>query len=154
MYRGYGQSAHRRCGKAPQEDNLEDWLASEQRGFLPNRSMLANIVDLEAQATHRSLEEEDPAIVLFDFAAAFPCISQEFIISMLDQLGLPQEAIRLVRSLYHHHEGRVTLEGSGGKTISLSAVPVVTSVVCHGAGRLPQAGCSGVWRQLRAHVCR
>ncbi len=74
--------------------------------------MLANVMDLETNATHSTLEEADPAIMLFDFAAASPSISQEFILSMLEQLRLPAPAVHLVRSLYQQHKGRMHVVGS------------------------------------------
>ena len=41
------------------------------------------------------------ALILFDFEAAFPSISQEFLISMLIRLHLPSEVTNVVKALYH-----------------------------------------------------
>ncbi len=54
------------------EQNLGDWLAKERLGFLPRRSMLSNVVDLELTAMRYALAHSAPAIMIFEFAAAFP----------------------------------------------------------------------------------
>ncbi len=43
---------------------LTPWLAKQQRGFLPRRSMLANVVDLETEAMHYSRTFVSPVVVL------------------------------------------------------------------------------------------
>jgi hypothetical protein len=103
------------------EQHLEGWLAKEQHGFLPCRSMLSNVVDLELAAMHATLEHEDPAIMLFDFSAAFPSISQEFLFRTLENLGLPRAAVQLVKSLYFNHKGFPVLEGARGTGFCMSA---------------------------------
>ena len=47
-----------------------------------------------------ALSEENGATVLLDFAAAFPSISQEFMMRTLESIGLPQTAMNLLRQLY------------------------------------------------------
>lgn len=103
------------------EQHLEGWLAKEQHGFLPCRSMLSNVVDLELAAMHATLEHENPAIMLFDFSAAFPSISQEFLFRTLENLGLPRAAVQLVKSLYFNHKGFPVLEGARGTGFCMSA---------------------------------
>ena len=103
------------------ESLLAPWLAKEQRGFLPGRSMLANVVDIETEAMRYALHFDSPALILFDFAASFPSISQEYIFEVLEHLGVPAPARRLVRSLYFEHYGTPTLEGHVCQPISLTA---------------------------------
>ena len=59
-----------------------------------------------------SLRHSSGAIVLFDFAAAFPSLSTDFVLSALEHMGVPTEARRLVRSLYHDQTCRISLAGS------------------------------------------
>ncbi len=53
------------------------WLAKEQRGFLPHKSTLANVVDLEHKSMLHSLRHPRSSTVLLDFVAAFTSVSQE-----------------------------------------------------------------------------
>ena len=82
------------------EPPLAAWVSPEQRGFLPGRSILANVVDVGETAAEFSLTEDDPVIFLFDFAAAFPSVHQTFLVAALQRVGLPMAAITVVRSLY------------------------------------------------------
>ena len=59
--------------------------------FLP---LLAPFIDLESMRI--SLAGTGGALILFDFEAAFPSISQEFLISMLTRLHLPSEVTNVV----------------------------------------------------------
>jgi exonuclease III len=122
------------------EQNLGTWLAKEQHGFLPRRSMLANVVDLELSSMHYALKHQAPATVLYDFSAAFPSLSQGFLIRTLENLGLPQPAVQLVKALYYEHKGVPSLAGSRGDSFHLSAgirqrLPALSALVRDGGGR-------------------
>ena len=91
---------------------LEAWLSPEQRGFLPMRSMLANIIDVEEAAMRTSLTQNEGAIILFDFSAAFPSLSQEFLMRTLEFIGVPSAALNLVKALYHCSSCRLQLDGA------------------------------------------
>jgi hypothetical protein len=94
------------------EGHLERWLCPEQRGFLPNRSLLANVVDLEDEAMQTSLRESEGAIFLLDFAAAFPSVSQQFLRAALRHVGFPPAALRFVDALYYKNGCRIQVKGS------------------------------------------
>ena len=66
------------------EAKFAAWLRPEQKGFLPKRSMLSNVTELESTAMHYSLTCDRPAMILLDFAAAFPSLSQEYLTHMLE----------------------------------------------------------------------
>ncbi len=51
--------------------------------------MLSKVVELQDTAMAFSLERDLLGLPLFDFAAAFPSISQEYLLHMLKLLGLP-----------------------------------------------------------------
>ena len=57
------------------EPVFAEWVSECQRGFLPGRSLLSNVVDVDCEAMTVSLKYAGGAIVLFDFKAAFPSIS-------------------------------------------------------------------------------
>ena len=65
------------------------WVSEMQRGFLHGRSMLGNVVDVDIQAMTVSLQEAGGAVVLFDFAAASPSMSHDYLSIVLAHLGPP-----------------------------------------------------------------
>ena len=48
----------------------------------------------------------------FDFKAAFPSISHEFLLQSLDHLGLPEGAINVIRALYDQVKCSLRFKGS------------------------------------------
>ena len=61
---------------------------SFSEGVLRGRSMIANIVDIERTAQLRALSSEDPALLLFDFSAAFPSLSRKYLFATLEAAAL------------------------------------------------------------------
>ena len=57
------------------------------------------------------LEHEDAALLLFDFQAAFPSVSQAFIRLTLRHLGVPDCALAMVDSLYDRTGCWISLRG-------------------------------------------
>ena len=94
------------------EAALAEWIAPEQRGFLPGRSMLANVIDMDEQSMRASLSEQDGALLLFDFAAAFPSVARDFLLGVLRYLRVPQSAVNLCEALYHRNTCYLQLGGS------------------------------------------
>ena len=68
------------------ESILDKWVSDFQRGFLPGRSMLSNIVDIDLHSMLVTLKHEHGALVLFDFSAAFPSVSHDFIFATLKHI--------------------------------------------------------------------
>ena len=95
------------------ESHLEKWISQRQQGFLPRRSIITNLLDLEAASMVTALSEVNGATVLLDFASAFPSISQEFMMITLTGIGLPQAAMNLLRQLYSCSQCSIA---SGGAT--------------------------------------
>ena len=91
-------------------EGIHDGIASDgQRGFLPGRSLLANVIDIEHAMQMGTASDEDPAAIFFDFKAAFPSISHEFITISLKELGLPSFLCNYIDSLYYDNESWVTV---------------------------------------------
>ena len=90
---------------------LGAWVAPSQKGFLPGRSLLSNVVELEHEAMMTSLKESDGAVILLDFAAAFPSISQKFLRKALAHIGMPPSALRLLDALYYKTECVIQVGG-------------------------------------------
>ena len=94
------------------EPALEPWVSHMQRGFLKGRSMIANIVDIDYEAMRVSLKCEEGTIVLFDFQAAFPSISHEYLNTVLRHIGFPPSALSLVAALYDQNRCRISCQGA------------------------------------------
>ena len=63
--------------------------------------MLANVLDIAFESMKVSLAVSNGAVVLFVFEAAFPSVSQSYMIDMLHLLGLPGNIVQVVSALYH-----------------------------------------------------
>ena len=74
--------------------------------------MLENVLDIDFESMRFSLAGSGGALILFDFEAAFPSISQEFLISMLTRLHLPSEVTNVVKALYHDCKCWIKMGGS------------------------------------------
>ena len=94
------------------EPALEPWVSHMQRGFLKGRSMIANIVDIDYEAMRVSLKCEEGTIVLFDFQAAFPSISHEYLNTVLRHIGFPPSALSLVAALYDQNRCKISCQGA------------------------------------------
>jgi hypothetical protein len=70
---------------------LQGWAAPCQRGFIAGRCPDIGILEIDTAARCTAITKGDqPGILaLFDFAAAFPSISREFILMVLHAAGFP-----------------------------------------------------------------
>jgi hypothetical protein len=94
-------------------------VSGMQRGFLPGRSMLQNVVEVDTEMRAASLSEKDPAAIFFDFAAAFPSLAHDFLHDTLEYLGLPPAFRLFVANLYFGNGCRISVGGElhGGFSI-------------------------------------
>ena len=93
------------------EPILARWVSPSQRGFLPHRSMLHNVVDVEHDAMMASLSGPDPALILFDFAAAFPSIAHVLIHATFAHLGVTPAVRSLLVTLYDDSRCEIMFRG-------------------------------------------
>ena len=63
--------------------------------------MIRNVLGVDLHSMKIALKAERGALVLFDSEAAFPSISQEYLLLMLDALGVPSSFTQLVKAFYH-----------------------------------------------------
>jgi hypothetical protein len=96
-------------------------IDASQRGFLPGRSMLQNVVDIEHKAMLTALAEDDGAIILFDFVAAFPSISRHFLHKAADRAGLPPNALQVIESFYYRTTSKILIQGCLYDEINITA---------------------------------
>ena len=85
------------------EPILANFISLEQQGFLKGRQMLGNVIDIDYEAMTVSLKCEKGAVMFFDFKAAFPSVSHDFLKNSLAFLGLPPSALTFIDSLYDHN---------------------------------------------------
>ena len=71
------------------QKHINAWVSKDQRGFLPKRSMLANVIQMEALALSTAAMYKEGAAILIDFKAAFPSISHDYLHSCLQAVGFP-----------------------------------------------------------------
>ena len=96
-------------------------VTAMQTGFIKHRSMLANVLDIEEAMLAASLSGDFPAAVFFDFEAAFPSVSQEFLLHVLSSRGWPSWCIRFVRAIYWNNRCRISVGGSTFDGFELTA---------------------------------
>ena len=58
------------------EPLANEWVSKMQRGSLHGRSLLSNVVDVDCESMQVSLKHKRGMLMLFDFEAAFPSLSQ------------------------------------------------------------------------------
>ena len=89
-----------------------NYISKLQQGFLKGRSMLNNILDIDYHARTVSLKHDKGALLLFDFKAAFPSVSHDFLINSLQSIGLPDHAISFIKALYSHNTCNIAFRGN------------------------------------------
>ena len=87
-------------------------ISPEQRGSVSGISMLANVIDVDESMQKVSLMSEHGIAVFLDFAAAFPSLSHQFIVQVLDELELPAGLRNYIKALYFNN---VCVMKVGGK---------------------------------------
>ena len=93
------------------EEQLAGFIKQRQQGFLQGRSILRNLLEVENAMLMRAAGDEDSAAIFLDFAAAFPSISQEYILRVLKEYGLPEEEINILRALYDGSRCQIAMKG-------------------------------------------
>jgi len=86
------------------EPHASRLVSDMQQGFLKDRSILRNVLEIDWESMRVSLLTDKGAIVLFDFTAAFPSLNQTFLLEALEQLELPPGIMQVIRFLYQHNE--------------------------------------------------
>eukprot|EP00400_MALV-I_sp_L67-5_P000289 gene289-782_t len=82
-------------------DFLEEWISSAQQGFLNGRPMMRNIYEMDYLSKLYTMQEHRPALIFFDFKAAFPSVDHQFMWHILQKIGLGDPWIRMIKLFYH-----------------------------------------------------
>ncbi len=113
------------------EPLLAKAISPAQRGFLPGRSMLHNVLELDGEMRAASLQAERPAAVFFDFAAAFPSLAHDFMFEVLDHLRLPMQFRTFITNLYLGNGCRIAAASDSHEGFS------IRSGICQGCPLSP-----------------
>ena len=97
------------CFRLTLEDCFALAISAIQRGFLRDRSMLANVLDMELHSRLASYRNQRAVMILFDFKAAFPSLRHPYMWKVLHAMGVPDRYIRALRRFYLAHRQRVVL---------------------------------------------
>ena len=90
---------------------LGNQAARLQRGFLPGRSVLANLVDIDARMREEALGAVQAGAVLFDIAAVSPFLEHKHLHKASGHLGLPPWMLRSISVRYSHNHCLLVLGG-------------------------------------------
>jgi len=83
----------------------------EQRGFLSNRFLLENVVDVDFESRRMYLRGGHGGLVLVDLAAAFPSVSHDYLFNVLSRQGVPENIIQSVKMFYQGNQNFLSLDG-------------------------------------------
>lgn len=90
---------------------MEGWISGAQRGFIKGRYLLNNVVEIDWEAMKVSWKSSRGAIILYDFQAAFPSVSQEYIWRTLEVLRVPQPLLQMLQSFYVDNVHTIKVKG-------------------------------------------
>ena len=82
-----------------------------QQGFLPNRQLLANVIDVDFAAQTVSIKHSRGAIVLLDFRAAFPSIAHDYLWDVLKAIGVPPAMVSTLQLFYTNNRHFIRVDG-------------------------------------------
>lgn len=94
------------------EPAMANNISHMQRGFLAGRSMLANIIDIDETMATFAVSYSFVGTIFFDFAAAFPSVSHDFLLDYFSSCGtLPPNLIHFILALYRVNHCSISLGG-------------------------------------------
>ena len=85
----------------------------------------------EKGAPRDRVQHDAGALVMFDFKAAFPSLSQEYLLAMLEHIGLPAGSLNFLNALYDDNKCLISCKGSMFDGFALS------SGICQGCPLSP-----------------
>ena len=132
----------------------EDFVSCMQKALLLGRSMLTNIVDIDFETMRVSLTQQFGALDLFDFYAAFPSLSHEYMWTVLEHIGVPPHILNAFKSFYFKNtlclkmNGRIFWQHScyqwspAGVSIFTSAIRSCSRYSCKALGKVSPTCCN------------
>ncbi len=83
----------------------------EQRGFLLNRFLIENVIDIDYEARKMYVQNSGGALVMVDLAAAFPSLSQDYLFKVLERQGVPSNFINAIHTFYKNNQQFIKVDG-------------------------------------------
>ena len=83
----------------------------EQRGFLKNRFLIENVVDVDFESRKCYLRKGNGGLLLIDLAAAFPSLSHEYLFKVLERQGVPGSFCSALKVFYENNRQFLKLDG-------------------------------------------
>ena len=99
----------------------QELIDQHQRGFLSNRLIAQHIIEVDMEAKHVYVRDLDGAIILFDFQAAFPSLSHDYLWYALEKWGIPPEVVCCYRKLYHGNTHKINIQGVFFESINVES---------------------------------
>jgi hypothetical protein len=90
-----------------------------QRGFLHKRFLLDSVVNVDQACRASRLTHSQGGLLLFDVAAAFPSLNQEFLFRVLTAQGVPDCFIVAIKSFYRNNSTLVKMEGESTRSFDI-----------------------------------
>ena len=87
-------------------------MAIEQAGFRKGRDTQDQISNLR-WIMERSIEYQRPiyrlCICFIDYSKAFDCVDHPTLWNIMDEMGIPEHMVGVIRSMYANHEAKVRI---------------------------------------------
>ena len=93
------------------ENQFKGFIRERQQGFLKNRSMIRNLLEVDTAMLCSALTHENSATIFLDFEAAFPSITQEYTFEALSSCGVPEQAMNSFKFFYRQSRCRIAVKG-------------------------------------------
>lgn len=105
-------------------ESIGQHARSAQRGFMRGRSLAMNILDLDTSARVTAIRTPGgrfPVMIFWDFAAAFPSVSQQWLLENLLACGLPGGMRAFIKAMHERAMVYTRLGGELGNFASVRA---------------------------------
>ena len=83
--------------------------------------MLRNVLDIDFSAQKISLTSSKGALLLFDFRAAFPSMSHDFMWDVLEGIGIPSQYVRALQLFSRNNKHMMNIQGLMVDSISVKS---------------------------------
>ncbi|XP_051494136.1 mitochondrial enolase superfamily member 1, partial [Apus apus] len=90
-----------------------------QRGFIRSAGCSENLKLLQLIIRHAKSQHQSLGVVFVDLAKAFDTVSHAHIISALEQRGVDQHIIALIKNMYHNVTTNIPLKGGHSDSIKI-----------------------------------
>ena len=98
---------------------MKQEMAIEQAGFTKGRGTRDQISNLR-RITERSTEYQRPIYMCFiDYSKAFDCVDHPTLWNMMEEMGIPEHMVQVIRSLYANQEAKVRTEYGDTESFSI-----------------------------------